>query len=73
MHRVTKEYQCLKIHGMKRKLYSIVGHFGGVHVAHLFKFSGFFYLGLFTFVLCLVCTMLPTSLNCQFVIAPLVF
>ena len=41
MHRVTKEYQCLKIHGMKRKLYSIVGHFGGVHVVHLFKFSCF--------------------------------
>jgi len=40
--------------------------FGGVHVAHLFSFLCCV---LFVFVLCLVCPMLPVSLDCQFLIA----
>ena len=49
--------------------------FGGIRVALLLSFLCcvmFFYV-LFVFVLCLVCQMLPMSLDCLFLIAPLVF
>ena len=42
----------------------------GVRVAHLFSFSVFC---LLVFVLCLVCPMLPVSLDCPFLITPSVF
>jgi hypothetical protein len=44
--------------------------FGGVGVAHLFRFLC---CDLFVFVLCLVVQMLPVSLNSPFLIAPSVF
>ena len=51
--------------------------FGGVHIAHLYSFLWFvvlcFCFVLFIFVLCFVCTMSPVSLDCPFLIAPLVF
>jgi hypothetical protein len=49
--------------------------FGGIRVALLLSFLCcvmLFYV-LFVFVLCLVCQMLPMSLDCLFLIAPLVF
>ena len=45
--------------------------FGGVHIAHLFRFL----CGVFVsvFVLCLVYTIFPVYLDCPFLIAPSVF
>jgi hypothetical protein len=48
--------------------------FGGVSVAHLELFSSLCCVFvLFVFVLCLVCPMLPVSLDCPFLIAPSIF
>ena len=44
--------------------------FGGVSVAHLFSFLCCV---LFVFILCLMCPMLPVSLDCPFLVAPSVF
>ena len=47
--------------------------FGGVSVAHLEFSSVCCVFVLFVFVLCLVCPMLPVSVDCPFLIAPSVF
>jgi hypothetical protein len=46
--------------------------FGGVRVAHLFIFLCCVFV-LFVFVLCLVYSMLPLSLDCPLLISPTVF
>jgi hypothetical protein len=51
---------------------SLLFFFGEVSVAHLFNFLCCVF-ALFIFVLCLVYTMLPVSLDCPVLIAPSVF
>ena len=67
----------LRVSYKKQELLTLRQHlmllpvFGGDRVARSFQFS--VYCALFAFFLCLVCPMLSVSLDCPFLIAPLVF
>ena len=67
----------LQVSNKNQELFTLRQHlmllpvFGGDRVARSFQFS--VYCALFAFFLCLVCPMLSVSLDCPFLIAPLVF